>query len=153
DFAARRGLQLAYRTEMTRGLMVKPAPAGLKPEEELRLLLKGTGLEVEKINNSTVTIRRAAPPAAAIAAGGGFQLARAELPAAQETRNAAAAAGDKPAESSRAAEDDSRGTPEILVKGKRSLNTDIERTEDAPQPYVVFSSEDIERSQALNIED
>src|SRR5262249_31019066 len=44
-------------------------------------------------------------------------------------------------------------TPEILVKGSRILNTDIPRTRDDAQPYVIFDRETIERSGAQNLED
>ncbi len=43
--------------------------------------------------------------------------------------------------------------PEILVEGSRSLNTDVRRTEDDILPYVTFSREEIQQSQAANIED
>src|SRR5690606_19348649 len=45
-----------------------------------------------------------------------------------------------------------RGISEFL-SGSNSLNVDIRRTEDDPQPYVVFEAEDIERSQASDLED
>ena len=41
--------------------------------------------------------------------------------------------------------------PEILVIGS-PLNMDLERTEDDPQPYVVFDGSTIERSMASNLE-
>ncbi len=43
--------------------------------------------------------------------------------------------------------------PEVLVRGTRSLNADIERTQDDVQPYVVLNREAIERSGAKTIED
>ena len=43
--------------------------------------------------------------------------------------------------------------PEILVEGGRSLNTDVRRTEDDVLPYVTFSREEIQQSQASNVED
>src|SRR5262249_9293075 len=39
------------------------------------------------------------------------------------------------------------------VKGSKSINADIERTEDDSQPYVVFSADDIRESQASTLED
>src|SRR5262249_34912240 len=48
--------------------------------------------------------------------------------------------------------DDSTGTADILVVGRRTLNTDIRRTEDDAQPYVVFDEEDIRQSQATDLE-
>lgn len=47
----------------------------------------------------------------------------------------------------------SRGVAEILVIGQRTQNIDIRRSEDDAQPYVVFNREDIEASQATNVEE
>ena len=41
---------------------------------------------------------------------------------------------------------------EILVTGRRTLNVDVRRSEDDPQPYVVFDQETIRRSSAQNVE-
>ncbi len=44
--------------------------------------------------------------------------------------------------------------PEILVQGQRmwSLNTDIRRSEDDAQPYVVFTADDIARSGSVSLD-
>ncbi len=42
--------------------------------------------------------------------------------------------------------------PELLVRGSWSLNTDIRRTEDDAQPYVVFTAEDIKRSGSVSLD-
>lgn len=46
-----------------------------------------------------------------------------------------------------------QGVAEILVIGRRSQNTDIRRSENDPQPYVVYSEQEIEQSQASSVED
>lgn len=43
--------------------------------------------------------------------------------------------------------------PEVLVVGSRMLNTDIRRTVDDPQPYVIFNREIIEQSGAVDVND
>lgn len=43
--------------------------------------------------------------------------------------------------------------PEVLVEASGSLNADIRRTENDIQPYVVFGREEIQGSQATNLED
>lgn len=50
--------------------------------------------------------------------------------------------------------EDATFLPEILVRGGEgwSLNTDIRRTEDDAQPYVVFTAEDIARSGSVNLD-
>lgn len=45
------------------------------------------------------------------------------------------------------------GVADILVTGQRSLNTDIRRSEDDIQPYVVFDAEELAQSGAQNVED
>lgn len=49
-------------------------------------------------------------------------------------------------------EERGKAIPEMLVKGRRSLNADIERTEDDVQPYVVFTKEEIQRSRSPDLE-
>lgn len=45
------------------------------------------------------------------------------------------------------------GIPEVLVRGSKMLNTDIQRTPDDAQPYVVFDRRTIETSGANSIEE
>lgn len=52
-----------------------------------------------------------------------------------------------------AASSDDEAYSEILVVGRRTLNADIRRTEDDVQPYVVFDAEEIQNSQATNLDD
>lgn len=42
---------------------------------------------------------------------------------------------------------------EILVRGSRSLNVDVRRSEDDAQPYVVFGRDEISASQATTVEE
>ncbi len=46
-----------------------------------------------------------------------------------------------------------RGIPEILVKGSRTMNVDVVRTEDDVQPYTILGSRQIEQSGAATTED
>ncbi|MBX3563541.1 MAG: TonB-dependent receptor [Sphingomonas sp.] len=48
---------------------------------------------------------------------------------------------------------DEAGKAEILVIGNRSRNVDVRRTENDAQPYVVFSRDEIESSQATTVEE
>lgn len=57
---------------------------------------------------------------------------------------------DEPAASSSAT---TVAIPDVLVVGSRILNTDIRRTEDDAQPYMIFERVDLERSGARNVED
>ena len=56
--------------------------------------------------------------------------------------------GDKDGETA-----DEAGMPDILVTGRRSLNVDVRRTRDDPQPYVVFTEDDIKKSPATDLDE
>lgn len=128
-----------------------PAIRGVSTvDEALPRLLDGSGLTYRYIDAHTVTLVPAA-------ANGGAKKVEA-APAAMRLTQAGperASAQEQAAAKDQQTEEASQqqGTPEILVKGSRTLNTDIKRSEDAPQPYVVFSGEEIARSQALNLEE
>src|SRR6185437_7108695 len=49
--------------------------------------------------------------------------------------------------------DENRGMAEILIRGSRTMNVDVARTENDVQPYTIFSSQDIERSGVTTVED
>lgn len=57
------------------------------------------------------------------------------------------------AKAGKASEEQFEGLAEILVTARRTLNTDIRRSEDDIQPYVVFGSEELAQSGAQNVED
>ncbi len=121
-------------------------------------LLENTGLNYEFVDKRTVRIT-------AVSAGERAQMHRA---ANSQMRLADASAASQGVAVARrkdknlkqtdeepagpAADSSSAGIPEILVKGSRSSNTDIRRTEDDVQPYVVFDAEEIGRSMAPDLE-
>lgn len=109
----------------TRGVSGRYTPAGA-----LRQLLQGTGLEAQDAGNATFTLRRAA------------EGVRKSEPDAKTGGGSA----------SEAREASTTQMPTIFVTAARSLNMDITRTEDDPQPYVVFDREQIERSGATSLE-
>jgi outer membrane receptor protein involved in Fe transport len=65
----------------------------------------------------------------------------------------AAAAAEPAASSGEDLSQNEKGIAEILVVGRKTQNVDIRRSENDPQPYVVFNSDQIERSGANNLED
>lgn len=128
------GLQIVYDIESLRGLKSGAVSGTLTLQQALDKALKGTGLTWEKVSPTTVTIK-----------------AKASVPAApvQATKPPSDAVTEVPAQKPQ----DVTTLPEILVKGSRSLNVDIPRTQDDIQPYVVFEREDLDLSQATNIEE
>jgi outer membrane receptor protein involved in Fe transport len=152
EFSKQAGIQIFGPSRSVTGKKTPGIHGEHVVEQALRLLLKDSGLTYRAVNSRTVAIGPAAQQGA-VGEGGvngaALRMARVEDQqgaAAEQARGAAAEQAD-------AATQDSRGTPEILVKGKRSLNMDIQRTEDDVQPYVVFSREEIERSQAVDLEE
>ncbi len=165
DFSAQSGLQMLFEYRSVKGHQTRALSGEFDAQSALAALLRDSGLAFEFVNERTVAIRArrknaeidssAAPtPAAAT-----LQLARVEdgaskaagdlqIASERESRN-----GDRISSAGNSDVQNSKGIPEILVRGSRSLNTDIPRTEDDPQPYVVFDAQEIERSQAVNLED
>ncbi len=150
--AQERKLYLIFASLDVTDLRTKGAAGELTPDEALKQLLSGTGLTYRFIDEQTVSIipvRSASREKASIVPAPTrepVRLARVETPPAERVHSDSVAAGDKGAGT------DSKGIPEILVKGTRSSNTDIRRTEDDVQPYVVFDAEEIGRSMAPDLE-
>lgn len=131
------GLQIVYDIESLRGLKSIEVSGHLTLQQALDKALKGSGLTWTLVNPTTVSIRKESPAP---------KTPSVPPPTTNTSANRKVA--------SLASTDQNISTlPEILVKGSRSLNADIARTEDDIQPYVVFSREDIDLSQASNIEE
>ncbi len=135
----------------------KRAPAingDMPADEALTRLLAGSGLRYVLSEDGAIRIMAESATSHGADTGAGsehdaLRLVRASAPEGSTAANPA----DARALHSDTDEGDGKGIPELLVKGKRSSNTDIERTEDDVQPYVVFSAEQIERSSASSVED
>ncbi len=154
------GLQVVYTAEEVAENLTAPRLIGaFSADDALARLLSNTELRYEYLDERTIAIRTKA--AGAGPAGTAsisqqrseskglrvVQVAPQQTAAnsATETKAPAASVGDAGAENT-------KGIPEILVKGARSGNTDIRRTEDDVQPYVVFDAEEISRSMAPDLE-
>lgn len=135
EISRRSGLQIVYDIESLRGLKSIEVSGNLTLQQAMDKALNGTGLTWTLVNPTTVSIRKKAP--------------KAPVPPSPTTSSPA----DGRAASLASADQNISTLPEILVKGSRSLNADVARTEDDIQPYVVFSREDIDLSQASNIEE
>lgn len=130
-FSTQSGIQLLYKPELVAGKKGRAVNGALSPSAALGRLLEGSGLTSERANGQTYVLKPAPPSAS-------------KPPPIKP----------KPAAQSPRGTGEVTQLPEILVMGNRvpSLNTDIERTRDDVQPYVVFQREVIERSGAVNIE-
>ena len=132
------GLQIVYNVDSLRDLKSIEVRGNLTLPQALDKALNGTGLTWTLVNPTTVSIRKKATTSKASV-----------VPPPTTT----ASPLDGKAASMASANESTFTLPEILVKGSRSLNADIARTEDDIQPYVVFSREDLDLSPASNIEE
>ncbi|MEJ1964508.1 MAG: TonB-dependent receptor [Gammaproteobacteria bacterium] len=162
-FAKDRDLQLIYKSEVVGDLRTVGATGELTADEALKQLLSGTGLTFRYLDDRTVTIMpppAVAPPAGA--AGGKRAQAHGAVRVAQLEAQSAAQADDpnrtKTADSRSSSSEEAddalrKGVPEILIEGSKILNTDIARTRDDAQPYVIFNRDTVRQSGAANLED
>ena len=131
--ARQAGIQILARADVVRGKRTRQVRGTFDVTQALRLLLEGTGLA---INGD--------------ARAGGIITIVSIKAATGIAQSGEAAAGSAPAEEVSA--DDLRGTPDILVVGSRSQNTDVARTRDDPQPYVVITADEIAKSNVTTID-
>ncbi|MEJ0038619.1 MAG: TonB-dependent receptor [Gammaproteobacteria bacterium] len=160
QFTQQSGLQLMMPTDGTAEFWAPRVVGSLTPAAALDQLLAGTSFEYEFTNSRTVAIRLAggrvesslvsdssARSASAYRRFGvDGESASEEAVARSDEPTGPVGATDKAANSK-------RGIPEILVKGSRTMNVDVVRTEDDVQPYTILGSRQIEQSGAATTED
>jgi len=136
---------------------MSPAIVGdYTPDEALRKIIASSGLKAEYLDSKTVAIRAAAeepkPATANKSATGdqdpGHQKVDGEAPVSTEQKS------EHPPETSNEPPlEERKGIAEILIKGSRTMNIDVVRSEDDVQPYTIFGSKEIGQSGATNVED
>lgn len=126
-FSTQSGIQTMYRQDLVAGKRSRALSGRHTPGEALNLLLSDSGLQPERINASTLVLKKAPAPANSMP---------------PEARNR-----------SRQREERVAVLPGIMVQGEKTLNVDIARSIDDPQPYVVFNAETIATSGAINLDD
>lgn len=166
ELARQTGIQLVYSAHLVEGVNAAPLSGSMTPPEALRRLLAHTKLHFEFLDPRTVTLSSPVteePRSQATGEGSGRasvieSASQAILLAQAETASSDSAARDQGRDSAPSRElprpeESGKAIPEMLVKGKRTLNMDIRRTENDVQPYVVFEAEDIKRSMAVDLSD
>jgi len=167
-----RDFQVVFRTDLVGEARTSGAAGDLTLDEALKQLLTGTGLTYRYLDDKTVTIlpvnaqeQNGASTKAQVEGSGGAnsadkegkksssdQFRLAQVDQGKATGEASVEKQDEQA-SKKKADKKYQAIPEIVVEGSRILNTDIPRTRDDPQPYVIFDRETIERSAAVNLGD
>jgi outer membrane receptor protein involved in Fe transport len=175
EFARQANLQILFKSDRVKGYKTNAIAGEYEAADAIAMLLKDTGLTAWVREGNVLVVdseknRPVSSDSSNVAQVADLQLARADMPSSFEGENQqmqqaspspSKGEGDATAQKTRRATetrqadvvDETAGVPEILVKGRRNLNVDIRRTEDDPQPYVVFEREEIQRSQATNLED
>ena len=131
------GVEVIYNASELRGSPSKGISGSYSGEDALKRLLAGSGFTLK------------------VDASGAYAISKSPRP----TNTPKPAAKKKINDASQSQASGERGEitnlPEMLVQGERiwSLNADIRRTEDDPQPYGIFEREEIERSGATTLED
>lgn len=129
QLASQSKLQIIYSPELVKGKTAAAVNGQHTWREALQRLLNGTGLTWGLVNDTTVVVKQD-----------------------EATPKPVEQPKPKPRPTSSVKEEEATNMPTIFVTGARSLNMDITRTEDDPQPYVVFDREQIERSGATSLE-
>ena len=153
EFAKQSGMQLLYPSNgKLERLMAKEVVGTYPAEIALSQLLGDSGLKYQFVNARTVAIGPDADPAESVEETA--STARVPMRTDSIEDELQSVPSSKDAHDSSSDEKILRkGIPEVLVKGSRSLNADVERTPDDIQPYVVFSKEMIARSGAESVEE
>lgn len=129
EFARQAGVQIVAPGSALRGKRTAPLKGEHDVRAALRQLLQGTHLRVASDDGVTITLARGEVGNGGSGGSDGALLGGGTVPVGRD------------------------GIAEILVVGSRSQNVDIRRSEDDPQPYVVFTSDDVQKSQTSNVED
>ncbi|MCW4460809.1 TonB-dependent receptor [Sphingomonas sp. BT-65] len=131
-FARASRQQVAFDDKAVRGRRSTAIKGQMSARQALERLIGGSGLTVERGTSGLFIVRPSAAGAQA---------------------DTVASLGDGAVSNVDDSDRSAGATPDILVVGRRTINADIKRTEDDAQPYVVFSGDDVRRSQATNLED
>lgn len=160
QFTEQSGLQLAFPTAGTDDLAAPRVVGQYTPGAALDQLLAGTGLRYEYANDRTISVRLPGGPLTAATAKFSSPQVRenARIQLAENAQGADASQAERrlASPSERPTQDQSlaiQALPEVLVRGSKSLNADIERSPDDIQPYVVLSREAIQNSGASTIDE
>ena len=159
-------VELVYQPAQLKSFRTGGVKGTYTPEAAIRILLKGTPLELRTDPSGAMLI---APPHINTASDNsstsgseeakegkrnssdGFRVAQVDQGQASSPSTV-----EKPQEKSEKKEELQEvyvHIPEILVKGSRIMNVDVKRTEDDAQHYYILDSTQIEQSGAANVED
>ncbi len=132
DFAKQSGLQLLFDYSVVKSIKTHAVAGNLEPEVALAELIRGTGLEFERVNSQTVAIRLA-PKATSDSGLGSRGVGSSNTARSTTPKNSAAESGG--------------GLEEIVVTAQKRE----ERLQNVPISISVLSGGDLDKSTAQGI--
>ena len=157
------GVELVYEPELVKHFRTSGVRGTYIAPDAVRLLLKGTPLELRTDPSGAMLI---APPRASAtstnaqqtegnnAAKEGKKDSSGDFRVAQvDQANAGPQAVDESGDHNSEKKEKEEGIPEILVQGSKTMNMDIRRSRDDVQPYVIFDRKTIADSGAVTLND
>ena len=140
EFAQQSGAELLYSADVVEGVKTHAVKGEFTPKDALEIMVADTVLVVSQGRTT-----------------GGLAVRRATDAEAKNVNRAIAQNSERPSHQKNDTEGEMKdGTlklPDYMVTGAKTLNADIRRTADDPQPYVVFDSAQIESSGASDLEE
>ena len=147
DFGRLASQEIIFTEDLVTGTKSKALRGDFTAADALARLLKGTNLTSERSASGALMIRRQDKPAAPKTSQATSDIAPGATGlAAGDTAAPQTVAGTTPPPATFA-------VPEILVKGAKTFDVDITRTQNDVQAYTIFSSTQIEQSGATDVED
>jgi len=160
EFGRQTGLTVMIQSAVGRGVTSPRLEGQYTPASALDQLLAHTGLHYEYLDAKTVAVlgpRAETKTTARRISASESEVVPSAGPATDGSVGAVRLASmDEPkgdADENKSDSDVRDYTPEILIRGSRSANVDVKRSEDDVQPYYILDSKQIEQSGAVNLED
>jgi iron complex outermembrane recepter protein len=133
QFVAQSGVQLLYSPEEIESVATNPVRGEMTAVEAVGQLLANTGLVATETRSGAIAINRMRDP---------------------NGDRATEKNHGRPSNTDRADDSDKKVVLETFeVFGQKTLNMDIRRSRDDVQPYVVFGRDQLEASNAVNLDD
>ena len=162
SLAKQAAVELVFQSAQLNGIRTQGVRGTYEVKDAMRLLLKGTGLELRTDPSGAMLIAPPRPKGQADASPGARESRRATsnaqragdvLRLAQSDQGQTAQYSQTPAQEPPLLAQIVVKLPEILVKGSRVTNVDVTRTADDTQAYYILDSQQLAQSGAVNLED
>ncbi len=155
-FAFQSQREVFFTADLTRGKRSPGISGKYSDLDALNAILAGTGLTYDITASKAILVRSPAASPASKAEHGDEGRSNSVAPSTVPANTVAEPSAATPQgrfTTNAAMPAVSAAIPEILVTGSSALNVDSRRTQDDPQPYVIFDAAEIQQSDAVDVED